>query len=498
VPETTVATPRLRALIYNRVSSDPAGRRISTDSQDVENRAVCAQHGWEVAASITDDDRSASRFASRRREGYDTVLQALDGHGFGRIDVLVTWESSRGERRLDGYVALRDRLERNRVLLAYKGRIFDMAEGDDRFLTGLDALLDEREAERARERTMRSHRDSVQRGTPRGVIPYGYQREYDPHTGHMVAQTPDPETAPVVREIVARILGGDTLYSLAQDLNRRGVLTPRGHQDRRTGREVERAGWSSSMIRNLLRKQSLIGIRTHHGQAQGQATWEPIVSPDDWLQVQGILADPHRAARNGGVQVRYLMSGIAECGVCGAWLRPLTNRGRPTYVCAGKVPSAGKGHVSRTRGPLDATVTVYVVKRLQDPALLEQIARRHEGDEQRASGLVREIADLEAELAQYVKSAGARTGIARAAFAQVVDDLSAQIEGKQAELAGSSRLPQVVLDVAGPDAATRWGALTLERQRQVIRALVRVVVHRSNQRRGVRGFDESSVEIIDL
>lgn len=493
-----MAPPRLRALIYNRVSSDPAGRRISTDSQDAENRAVCTQHGWEVAASITDDDRSASRFASRRREGYDTVLQALDGHGFGRIDVLVTWESSRGERRLDGYVALRDRLERNRVLLAYKGRIFDMAEGDDRFLTGLDALLDEREAERARERTMRSHRDSVQRGTPRGVIPYGYQREYDPHTGHMIAQTPDPETAPVVREIVARILGGDTLYSLAQDLNRRGVVTPRGYQDQRTGRQVERAGWSSSMIRNLLRKQSLIGIRTHHGQAQGQATWEPIVSPDDWVQVQGILADPNRAARNGGVQVRYLLSGIAECAVCGAWLRPLTNRGRPTYVCAGKVPSAGKGHVSRARGPLDAVVTVYVVKALADPALLEQIARRHEGDELRAGALGREIADLEAELAQYVKSAGARSGIARAAFAQVVDELSGQIEALQGELARSSRLPQVVLDVAGPDAATRWAGLTLERQRQVVRSLARVVVHRSNQRRGVRGFDESSVEIIDL
>jgi site-specific DNA recombinase len=489
----------LRALIYNRVSADPSGRKVSVESQDVENHTFCERQGWDIVGTITDNDRSATRYATKEREGYQQVLTALDGALYGRVDVLVTWESSRGERRLDGYVRLRDRLERNGVLLAYKGRVYNLAEGDDRFATGLDALLDEREAERARERILRSHRDSVRRGTPRGVTPYGYQRVYDPHSGRMLEQVRCPETAPVVEEMVRRILADDSLYRIAQDLNLRGVPTPRGQRDLIAGREVDRPGWSSSMIRNLLAKQSLMGIRTHNGVTVGPGSWEPIVKPADWMAVQAVLANPQRGRNPSGVAPRHLLSGIAVCGVCGAWLRPLTNRGRPTYACFGVTPTSPKGHVARARPPLDAMVVVRVVRRLEDPNLLVGFSRARQRERQIVDTAAQEIADLDAQIAEYVRSASTRKGMAATAFERVIDDLTEQRAAAEARLVRGTELPPAVVGVAGPDASERWAAIQgdIVKQRLIVRSLVQVVVHRSNAPRGSRQFDESSVEIVD-
>jgi site-specific DNA recombinase len=490
----------LRALIYNRVSSDPSGRRVSVESQDTENHAFCERQGWTVAATVTDNDRSASRYAVKERDGYQQVRTALSGGRWGRIDVLVAWESSRAQRDLADYVQLRDLCSLHNVLFAYRGRVYDLSEGDDRFTTGLDALVDEREAERIRSRTLRGHRVSVEKGTPRGVTPYGYRREYNEHTGRMVAQVPDPDTSPVVKDIVSRILRGDTLYAIAQDLNGRGVLTPRGHLDVRQGRVPDRAGWSSSMIRNMLGKHSLMGVRAHLGVASGSGTWKPIVAPADWAEVQKILGDPRRARNPRGVKVRFLLSGIATCGVCGAWMRPLTNRGRPTYACAGVTPTSPKGHVSRSRPALDALVTARVVQRLADPGLLAGFARARAADDNQAAAVAQELADLHAQLAEYEHAALTAKGVQAASFARVTAGLSERIEDAQSRMVSAQSLPPAVLDLVGPDAAQRWANIQndLLRQRQVVRALARVVVHRSSQPRGVHGFDASSIELIDL
>lgn len=487
--------PPLRALIYNRVSADPSGSRVSVNSQDHENRALCERNGWEIAGTITDNDRSATRYAGRVREGYEQVLNAITGQSpLGRIDILVTWEASRAERNMDTYPRLRQLLATHHVLHAYNGKLHDLNEGGDRFAATLDVLLAEREAEIARERTLRSHRDSARRGTPRGVTPYGYMREYDPHSGRMVSQVPDPETAPVIRELVSRVLAGETLYAVAQDFNRRGVLTPRGRRDQLSGETAPRPGWSSSMIRNLLGKQSLMGVRTHNGVAVGEATWPPLISPEDWAKVQAVLADPLRSRNDRGVQVRFLLSGIAECGVCGAWMRPLRNQGRPTYVCAGKVPTDGKGHVARSQPGLDAFVIRAVVERSAGTDFMQVLAQRHSSSATEVAAAERELADLRAKLAEYEKAATQKTGLALESLLRILDQLQAQYEDAERRAAPRGVHP-AVLDLAGPDAPDRWDRMPLERRRQVIRALVRVRVHRSNAPKGSHAFDDSSIEL---
>jgi site-specific DNA recombinase len=485
---------RWRALIYNRASADPAGQAVSVESQDTENRTWCERQGWDIAGAITDNDRSATRFATKQREGFKTIWAGLDDGRWGRVDVLVTWASSRNQRRLDGYVDLRELCVKHGVRLAYKGRIYDLSIGADRFQTGLDALLDERDAEEIRDGILRSHRASVAAGRPRGSIPYGYTRTYLPGLRRIGAQVPDPATAPVVQAMVVDVLAGVPLYRIAQRLNRDGVVTPQEMRDGRRGREVVRNGWSSSMIRNLLAKPSLMGMRSHRGVIVGEGTWEPIVSPADWQQVQTLLADPARSGNVHGREARWLLSGIATCGVCGAWLRPMLNRGRMTYACAGITPTSPKGHVVCAQPPLDAWVTLRVTRRLARPEFLAAF-RQPDRPADRMDAARRELADAQAQLAEYTVSAGTVGGVSAAAFARIEARLSARIAELETQLAPPRQVSRRVAQLATPDAAGVWDGLGVEGRRAVLREVCARIAVGPVARRGVRGFDPDRVQL---
>jgi hypothetical protein len=307
----------------------------------------------------------------------------------------------------------------------------------------------------------------------------------------LVAQVPDPVTAAVVERIVRRILAGDTLYAIAQALNTDGVLPPRAHRAREAGREVAHNGWTPSILRNLLSKPSLAGMRTHLGTVVGEAAWDPIVDPADWARVQALLRSPNRVTARSRAAV-HLLSGIAECGVCGGWLQFLLNRGRRTYACAGVNPTAPKGHVSRSEPHLDAWVGLQVGAFLAKPELVRMLEPQPEVSEPRAAA-VRKLDGLRAQLAEYENAAVAGQ-VSAAAFGRIEAGLSAQIAALEAELTPVV-FPPVVAAVAGAGAEERFAAIEdVVQRRLIIRSVCRVVVHRS-ARRGVRGFDPSTVEI---
>ena len=74
---------------------------------------MIAEQGWTLdeAHAIEDDGRSASRFASLERERWPDVLRAIDR---GEVDVLLLWESSRGDRQPASWAELLDLLRDRR------------------------------------------------------------------------------------------------------------------------------------------------------------------------------------------------------------------------------------------------------------------------------------------------------------------------------------------------------------------------------------------------
>src|SRR5215469_6263456 len=178
---------QLRAFVYDRTSRIIDGRGTANADQAAENDRYCERQGWTIVGRFTDAGKGASRHSKSRRTDYERMV---DGVQRGECDVLVVWEASRLHRDLAVYVALRDLCVTSRVLLCYNGQVYDMTRGADRFVTGLNALQAEYEADNIRDRVLRTTRANAERGRPHGRIPYGYRRVYDERTGALIEQVP--------------------------------------------------------------------------------------------------------------------------------------------------------------------------------------------------------------------------------------------------------------------------------------------------------------------
>lgn len=459
----------LNAFIYNRASRDPRRRGRSTADQSAENHAVCEDQGWTVAGEFTDDDRSASRHARRTRDEFEAMATRIRA---GECDVLVTWESSRANRTMDGYVRLRKLIEETGVKWHYGGHTYDMTDRRDRRDSAHDALQAEDEAEAIRERNLRTTRRNAQRGGPHGRIPYGYTREYDSKTGELLAQVPDPDEAPIAREIFARLAAAEAGYSIAQDLTGRQIY-------RRSGEP-----WDGDSVLRLARgSETYIGKRVHQGKTVGDAAWDGIIEPEVFHAVKRMLATPGRRSNRDTV-VKHLLSGIAVCGMehCGTPLYILKNRGHPTYTCKNGV------HVACAELRLDAYVEEAAVQWLQSPASREAFRMADSTD--RVSHALAEIDRLQAELSEAQQLVAARR-LSVASLAAVEAGLLPQIE-KFRQVAYAARVPAVVWDLLGAvDADERWNELTIEPKRTALRAIVKVRLYRGRQ--GVRRIEPGRV-----
>ena len=385
--------------------------------------------------------------------------------------MLVTWEASRAHRDLAAYVQLRDLCAERGVLWSYSGRVYDLARGDDRFSTGLDSLVAEKSAEETRERVLRAVRANVEAGRPHGKVPYGYRREHDPATGESVAQVPDEQTAPVVQEIARRLLAGEALYAVASDLNARGVPAPRGAP-----------AWHPTQVKRLAISPTNAGLRSHLGEITGPAKWPALIGEADHRILVAKLTDPARKSWRDG-SVKHLLVGIAECGVCGAPCRRIKNRNTPSYSC-------GRNFcVVRSQVHLDDFVAQVVVARLSRPDVWELFTGIEDTEAAEAAEQVRILRGrLTAFYDQAAEGKLTPTGLARIE-ARLLDQIKAA--ERQAR---SWDIPTVVTDMAGPDAAMAWEALSTPQRREVVRALLVLRVLRTGK--GTRFFDPDRIEIV--
>ena len=171
-----------------------------------------------------------------------------------------------------------------------------------------------------------------------------------PRSGAREDLAPDPESAEIVREMARRVLDGEPLYTVAADLNRRGILTAAGRTIASgTSKRTEApAGWSTTTLRRLLINPAMIGRTIHRGELVRGADGlpvrqhEPILREDDWRRVVAQLTATGEA-RSQPIKGpgRMLSDGIALCATCKGKLyvtsRKLPNGGnRPFYVCSAK------------------------------------------------------------------------------------------------------------------------------------------------------------------
>lgn len=484
---------------YLRVSKDRGGQGKSPAQQHTENARAVAGRGWALHAEpYSDVDKGASRYSRSTRDGYARLVEDIEGRRFG-ADVLVLWESSRGSRRVGEWATLIDLCDDAgiKIYVTTHDHLYDPSNARDRRSLQEDAVDSEYETGKMSARILRSVSANAKEGRPHGKNLYGYRRTYvqSPGGPQLHAVEPDPATAPIVQEVAARALAGETYYAIARDLNVRGVPT------RRPARHGynEHRGWTGSMLKQMLSRPAYAGLREHNGKIVGAAVWPPLIAEEEWrrLQVKRAVAPPAR-------EVKHLLVGLAECAGCGGRLRSgRQSAGRAadgaarkylTYVCAGYgAPKPGTSHVSIKAEHLDLLVTEAVIGRLSQPDFLSTARTADESVDAERAQLVESIETDRAYL-EGVRQKAAEAGM----FDLVIDQerrVRPRIEENERRLRALSGHSEDVLALASEeDVRGAWERMPVARQRDVIRALMVPVVKPPTQR-GAKGLQPDRVEV---
>jgi site-specific DNA recombinase len=185
--------------------------------------------------------------------------------------------------------------------------------------------------------------------------------------------------------------------------------------------------------------------------------------------------------------VKTLLGGIATCP-CGLQMFGARLSGRDGYRCRGE----GGGHVQRgDRAQVDHFVAELVIGRLSMPDAVDLIKTDDGPDVEelrsRARALRARIEELAADLADPdIPSAITKDAI-RAAKKKLTE-----VEEALAETATSSPLSAVV---GADDVRAAWERLDIDRQREVMRTLVRVTLHPVGRGSAAMVFDPETIKI---
>jgi DNA invertase Pin-like site-specific DNA recombinase len=462
-----LATPTAAA-IYARISSDPDHDQLGVGRQLADCHALAERRGWRVLGEYVDDDKSA--WSGKPRPEYRRMLDDIID---GQVDAVIVWHTdrlTRHPRELEEYIEVC--APRSVPTHAVTSGDLDLANSDGQFIARMLGAVARKESDDKSRRIRRKHEELAQAGkmVGGGTRPYGYQAD---------RWTIEPDEAAIVREAAERILAGDSLRSLAADLNRRSVRTVTG------------VGWKGSVLRNLLLSARISGQREHHGEIVAPGDWQAIIRPEQTAGLRAMLTDPER--RTNRAARRYLLTSLLHCAVCKSRLvaRPRGDGAR-RYICAKGPGLPGCGGVAILADTLERFIVEAVLHRLDSPALAAAL-----GGADAPSELL-DAARLEAEtsggeLEQLAAAYGQRE-ITWAEYLAARKPIEARIEAAKRTISRHSRA-SAVEPYVGASSALRdlWPELPLSRQRAVVAALLdRAMIGRAVP--GRTTFDESRVE----
>lgn len=432
----------MRVVAMFRVSTEKqANEGASLDAQERQYHELALRHGWDTLATFRGCESATQ--ASRERAVLQEVLACIRKL---EPDAIYVHEQSRLTRGDELEVAglLRELRERKlKILLG--GVVRDLSSLDERFMVGIQSLVDRAEAERIKERHQRGKKEKALRGLKNsGPTPYGYRNPPpgDPNRGRLQIV---PDEAPVVRRIFDLACEGRAVRVIAAMLTAEGVSSPRG------GR------WAKTTIIRVLTNPAYRGCHVtgawvaepgsrtfrfnldHPGAVVVEDAHEPIVPREIWEAAQAVQPAPCTARPR-------MLTGLMT--INGFQATGDSERGRPYY----RPPRGVHGGPWLPAETADSVVWTSLVRALSEPEFLNQVVA--EAKVRQATGnpaaerarLTGHLAKLEARLARLVdmradgeidgpefrkRAEGARDQI-RAAKRQlaVIEQMEAQWDGQ--------------------------------------------------------------------
>lgn len=462
----------MKTAIYARISQDAGADHLGVDRQLSDCRAAAQARGWDVVHEYVDNDVSATR--TRIRPEYTRMLADIAA---GKINALIVWDVDRLTRTPRELEDIIDLADAHSLALVSIGGDIDLATPQGRLTARIKGSVARHETDQQSRRIRRKIQEKAENGEPHGLVPFGWNRVYEEDESGRRTQgrdVRDPQEAQVIRDAADRILAGESLRSVAMRLNDDGRVSPRG------GR------WNSTVLRQILSRATNAGLRTHHGEVVGKSTTEPILTEDEYYRLHAVLHDPSRRVQQ-GTTPRHLLTGIAECGLCGGKMRRLKGVTRN-----GKTQPEAYGcrdcfKIRRRVELVDMVVEGVMLAFLQRPDALSALTT---GDPATAENVRAHVEALGARM-DMAADQFAEGNITGEQLARITAKLRPQVEEARAKLASLAPLTAAAT-VTGPDAVARWEDATLQTKRDIIDALMTVTILPAGPG---RGRDPESIRI---
>ncbi|MFI7677880.1 recombinase family protein [Actinophytocola sp. NPDC049390] len=296
--------------IYVRISRDRVGAGLGVDRQEQDCRDLAKRLGWPVVSMYSDNDVSA--YSGRKRPSYERLLADI---GAGRITAVVAWHADRLHRsqaELERYITLCE--PRDVPTHTVRAGELDLTTASGRMTARIIGAVarheSEQKGERLRRQRAQAQADGRWIGGPR---PFGFEPDGVTHRA---------SEADAIRDAATRILAGDSIRSVFQAWNERGLTTSTGTE------------WNGSKVRQMLLRPRNAGLIGNGDRIVGKANWEPIVPEETWRALAAKLRDPARLTHRGVSKV-LLGTHLYRCGKCGALMQGggQSAAGKARYRC---------------------------------------------------------------------------------------------------------------------------------------------------------------------
>lgn len=205
----------MRAALYVRVSTeDQATEGFSLDAQTKRLKAYCSVRGWEIADIYRDEGYSGRK---TDRPEYQRMMRESDGW-----DVLLVLKMDRIHRNSVNFTFMMDDLRKKGKEFNSVQEKFDTTTAMGRFVMDIMQRIAQLESEQIGERVKIGMTRKAQCGT--GNMGSGHPFGYVYSKGSLLIIENEAE---VVREIYSMYKKGQSMASIADDLNNRMVPAKR-------------------------------------------------------------------------------------------------------------------------------------------------------------------------------------------------------------------------------------------------------------------------------
>lgn len=285
----------MRAAIYLRQSLDRNDDQLAVSRQREACQQLCAERGWQTVEYVDNDTSASSR---KPRPQYEQMLADVRA---GKLDAIVCWHPDRLYRQPRDLEDIIDLANAHNVTLNTCSGDLDLSTNMGRMVARMVGAVNRGEVERKSARQKAAGKQRAKTGAASwSVRPFGY--------ADLKGEKLDEHEAELIRAAYRLVIQGGSLYAIAEEWNKAGIPTPKGNR------------WRGSQVRSVLISPRNAGRRTYNGEDVAEASWPAIVDYDMWQAAHTVLADPSRRLTKTQGRV-HLLSGIALCGVCGAFVR---------------------------------------------------------------------------------------------------------------------------------------------------------------------------------